>query len=115
MSRKRTAIPPSDEEILSYSNVPYKTAAAYIGMSDVTIRYALQDRTCPFGFSARNPQTGSYTYNISPGALVAYKHGKLPPMWSLNKFANILADNVQRVIDTRIEAAANVLKGASTQ
>jgi len=75
----------TDEEILGYDNVPVAIAAAYIGMGKTSLRYALQDGRCPFGFSAEreNPNRNagaSYAYNISPGMLVAYKKGDLQCM-----------------------------------
>ena len=44
--------------------------------------YALQDRQVPFGFVTERESTAracgaSWTYNISPGLLVAYKRGTL--------------------------------------
>jgi len=72
----------TDEEIMSYDNVPVKVAAEYIGWSAHTLYYAIQDGRAPFGFASVNEDAStysgcSYTYNISPGLLVAYKRGTL--------------------------------------
>ncbi len=105
---KNTAPPPEDSEILSYSNVPYPLAAKYIGWSDVSVRYALQQGRAPFGCAAQNEETGTWAYNISPGLLVKYKHGDLQP-WQLRDVINLAADGIQQVLDTRLAAAAKLV------
>ncbi len=75
-------VPITDEEILSYNNVPVKVAAEYIGSTPHALYYAIQDGRAPFGFASVNEDAKtysgrSYTYNISPGLLVAYKRGTL--------------------------------------
>lgn len=103
MSRKRSADPPPpDEEILSYNNVPCALAAKYIGWSDVTIRYALQQERAPFGMATQNPNTATWSYNISPGLLVAYKRGQLQA-WRLHDVINLAADGIQKVLDERMD------------
>lgn len=108
MARRSTKPVPTREEILSYDNVPYQTAAKFIGWSDVTIRYALQQGRAPFGCAAQNPETGTWAYNVSPGALVKYKDGSLPA-WRLNDVINMVKDGVQDILDTQMDAAAAML------
>lgn len=108
MSRKRTSIPPSDVEVLSQSNVPVEMAARYIGWSTTTICYALQEGRAPFGFSSKNPNTGTYTYNISPGLLIKYKNGDLPT-YRLEEVINLAADGVERVIEMKLSGLQKII------
>ena len=66
----------TDQEILSHDNVPPKTAAKYLDVGYQSLYYALQQGIAPFGYAVKNPG-GKYTYQISPGLLVAYKRGTL--------------------------------------
>lgn len=113
MARRNTADTPTDDEILSYNNVPVELAAKYIGWSSCNVAYALQQERAPFGMAAQtgeNPNTGfpNYTYNISPGLLVKYKHGELAA-WRLNEVLKLAADGYQKVIDSRLAAAAELM------
>ena len=63
MPRRVTADVPSEGDILRYNNVPVELAAKFIGWSDVTIRYALQEERAPFGIAAQNPKTGTWAYS----------------------------------------------------
>ena len=79
-NRERALI--TDADILAYDNVPVPIAAQYIGWNANKLYYALQDHQVPFGFVAERESTAracgaSWTYNISPGLLVAYKRGTL--------------------------------------
>ena len=79
-TRERVHI--TDADILAYDNVPVPIAAQYIGWNANKLYYALQDRQVPFGFVAERESTAracgaSWTYNISPGLLIAYKRGTL--------------------------------------
>ena len=105
MPKRSTSLPPTDEEILALSNVRLDVAAKYIGWSSPTLRYALQEERAPFGIAARNPETGTWAYNISPGALVAYKHGDLPT-YRLQEVIRLAADGIEQLLDTRLAAAA---------
>ena len=74
--------PITDADILAYDNVPVPIAAQYIGWNANKLYYALQDRQVPFGFVVEQESSAracgaSWTYNISPGLLVAYKRGTL--------------------------------------
>ena len=91
MPRRVTADVPTEEAILAYNNVPIELAAKFIGWSDITIRYALQEERAPFGMAAQNPKTGTWSYNISPGLLLKYKSGELPA-WKLKELSAMLAD-----------------------
>ena len=106
MSRKVTALTPDDEEILSYNNVPVDVAAKYIGWSSCNIYWALQQERAPFGFAAQTGESKNgrptFTYNISPGMLVKYKHGELQT-WKLNEVIKLAADGIQELLDSRME------------
>lgn len=80
--KTRERVPITDADILAYDNVPVPIAAQYIGWNANKLYYALQDHQVPFGFVAERESTAracgaSWTYNISPGLLVAYKRGTL--------------------------------------
>ncbi len=117
MAKRSTKPVPTREEILSYDNVPYQVAARYIGWSDVTLRYALQQGTAPFGCVAKNPETGTYAYNVSPGMLVKYKDGDLQA-WKLNDVINLARDGMQDVLNAQMDAMTDMLaamKGLGTR
>ncbi len=109
MSRKMTAQTPTDEEILAYNNVPVEVAAKYIGWSSCNIYRALQQERAPFGMAAKTG-ANSWTYNISPGLLVKYKHGEIQA-YRLNEVIKLAADGIQEVLDSRLEAVAALVKG----
>ena len=102
MPRKSGAITPTDEEILAMDTVRFEVAARYIGWGTDTIRNALKQERAPFGFAVQNPETGSWSYNISPGLLVAYKRGTLPT-YKLKEVINLAAEGVERVVDAKLE------------
>lgn len=99
--RKSTTKPPTDEEILSYDNVPAYIAAKYIGWSTPTLYSALQQERAPFGFAVQNPEAGTWTYNISPGLLKNYKHGELPT-YRLREVINLAADGIEQILDLKL-------------
>ncbi|MDF1495189.1 hypothetical protein [Caproiciproducens sp. CPB-2] len=66
----------SDQEILAMDKVPPRAAAKYLSESLLSVHYGLQQRTAPYGYAVKHPG-GKWTYNISPGLLVAYKRGTL--------------------------------------
>ncbi len=108
MAKKSTKPTPTREEILSYDNVPYAVAAKYIGWSDATLRNALQQGRTPFGCAAKNLETGTWAYNVSPGLLVKYKEGELQA-WNVQDVLNLAADGIRQVLDAQLEAAAAVM------
>ena len=99
---------PTEEAILAYNNVPIELAAKFIGWSDITIRYALQEERAPFGMAAQNPKTGTWSYNISPGLLLKYKNGELPA-WKLKELSAMLADHAERIIDERVGSVGKMI------
>lgn len=109
MPRKMTAQTPTDEDILAYNNVPVGVAAKYIGWSSCNVVRALQQERAPFGMAARTGEN-SWTYNISPGLLVKYKHGELQA-WRLNEVLKLAADGIEQVLDARMEMVAELVKG----
>jgi len=106
---KRSLAPaPTDEEILAQDNVPVELAAAYIKQSTATIYLALQQSRTPFGFATLNERTDTWTYNISPGLLVAYKRGQLP-MYRIEDIVDIAASGINKIIDQRLGAVNHLV------
>lgn len=97
----------TDEQIMAFDNVPVPIAASYIGWSPNKLYYALQDGRAPFGFvceveSSKRVCGASWTYNISPGLLVAYKRGTM---------AIISRDDIMTMVkDAAYEAAVEFEK-----
>lgn len=108
MPRRCTGIAPPDEAILRYENVPIPIAAKYIGASENTIRWALQEERATFGFAVQNPETGYWTYNISPGLLVGYKRGT-SPIYKLKEVISLAAKGVEDVLDLRLSSAQKAI------
>lgn len=102
MPRRVEQVSPHDEDILKYSNVPVEVAAKYIGWSSVTIKNALKQERAPFGFASQNPKTGTFSYNISPGGLVKYKHGDLPA-YRLKEVMNIAAVGIEDILNEKLK------------
>lgn len=67
---------PPDEEILALDTVPVELAADYIGWTPMALRLALREKMIQIG-SAVQMEGGRWSYNISPGLLVAYKRGTI--------------------------------------
>lgn len=110
MPRRREKVAPTVDEIMAYDNVPYAIAAAFIGWSDISVRNALQQGRAPFGCAAQNPETKTWSYNVSPGLLVKYKNGDLPA-WSLNDVVKLAMTGINDVLQMQKEAAAALLVG----
>ena len=102
---------PTDAEILQYKNVPVDVAARYIGWSSVTITNALKQERAPFGFASQNPNTGSFSYKISPGLLVKYKNGDLPT-YKLKEVIKLAADGVEEVLNARMDGLQKLISAA---
>lgn len=66
---------PTEEDILSYDNVPPDVAALYLGTSSQYIRIGLQRNRLPFGTAVDIGGKGKYTYQIGPKALICWKNG----------------------------------------
>lgn len=66
---------PTDEEILSYDNVPVDVAARYLDWPEQTVRLALREGRATFGIAIRDK---ALTYKISPGGLVRFKREGVP-------------------------------------
>ena len=100
---KKTAKRPlTDEEIMAYDNVPIDVAAR-------TIYRALREERAPFGFAVCSEETGTWTYNISPGLLVKYKRGDLPT-YRLRELEEVMVRHVQEALDLRL-AGVSALMG----
>ena len=101
--RKKITPAPSEAEIMQHDNVPADLAARFIGWSTPTLYFALQQERAPFGMAVQNQSTGTWTYNISPGALVRYKKGELPT-YKLKEVINLAAEGVEQVISQKLAA-----------
>ena len=76
--RPRTQIRPpvpTDNEILSYDNVPVNVAALYLDWPEQTVRLALREGRATFGIAVKDK---ARTSKISPGGLVKYKRDGIP-------------------------------------
>lgn len=108
MGRGRTSETPTDEEILALEVVPVEMAAKYVKSGVATIQYGLQDQRLPFGFAVKNPKTETWTYNISPGGLVKYKHEGCPII-RLGNLQDVITDCVERIIEAKMGGLQKVL------
>lgn len=102
MPRRSNAPRPSDEEIMKYDNVPIPLAASYLGTSSPTMMRALQQGRTPFGWAAFNEETGTYTYNVSPGGLVEYKHRGYKAV-DLTLMEQLMQEAVDRLVAARMD------------
>ena len=102
MPKRSNAPRPSDEEILRYDNVPIPLAASYLGTSSPTMMRALQQGRTPFGWAALNEETGTYTYNVSPGGLVEYKHNGQRVI-DLSLMEQLMQEAVDRLVAARMD------------
>jgi len=66
---------PTDEEILSYDNVPVDVAARYLDWTEHAVRQALREGRGTIGMAIRDE---GVTYKLSPGGLVRYKREGVP-------------------------------------
>lgn len=99
-ARVHERVVPTDEEILSFDNVPVAVAARYIGMSEASLRLALrEERARHLGFAVMGE--GKLVYNISPGGLVRYKRqgGEIIPFEHLQ---DVLVDKVIQEVNRRL-------------
>ena len=107
---KKTAKRPlTDEAIMAYDNVPIDVAARYIGWSSPTIYRALREERAPFGFAVCSEETGTWTYNISPGLLVKYKRGDLPT-YRLRELEEVMVRHVQEALDLRLAGVSALME-----
>lgn len=90
---------PSDDEILSYDNVPVDVAARYLGWPENTVRLALREGRACFGTAVRGK---GLAYKVSPGGLVRYKREGAPCMdYDTMKF--LMEGVVRRVVREELE------------
>lgn len=89
---------PTEEEILSYDNVPIAVAARYIGMPEQALRLALrEERARHLGFAVEG--NSHMSFNISPGGLVRYKKegGSIIPFEHIQEvLTKVVVDEVMR-------------------
>lgn len=106
--QKKTTPPPTDEDIMAYSNVPVDVAASYIGWSTPTVYAALQDDRAPFGFAVQSQKTKTWAYNISPGLLVKYHRGDLPT-YRLKEVQYLITEGVEALLAAKMDGLNKVL------
>lgn len=94
---------PSDEEILSYDNVPVGVAARYLDWPENTVRLALREGRACFGTSVRDK---GLTHKISPGGLVRYKRDGAPCM-DYETMSYMLEGIVRKVIQEELDQIAS--------
>ena len=106
MPKRTTLPPPTEEEILSYQNVPVTLAARYIGWGPPTLYRALQEGRAPFGFAVECK--GMWAHNISPGLLIKYKHGDLPT-YRLREIQELAVEGIERLLAAKREAISKAI------
>lgn len=85
----------TDEEIRSKKKITCKMAGDYLGISSLAVSMGLRNNVLPIGFAIHNeerdrgPFSESWSYNIVPERLIAYKHGKLTEVQVLNIEKNL--------------------------
>lgn len=101
-------IPALEREIWSKKNVPVALAAQYLGMSSDTIYAGLQDERMPFGFGVYKKATETWTYHISPGALVKYRNGELPA-YRLREVQKIFVEGAEQLLNTKLQGLSQIV------
>lgn len=97
---------PTDEEIMSYRNVPPDVAALYLGWSRNAVYWALQDGRASFGTAAQGE--AYWTYHISPGGLVKYQHEGVNT-YGLKDIEKVIADGVEQILNAKLGAVNQIL------
>lgn len=90
---------PTDEEILSYDNVPVDVAARYLGWPEQTVRLALREGRVNFGTAIRGRDL---RYKVSPGGLVKYKREGVP-CFDYITIQNLIRSVVQQTIQEEMQ------------
>ena len=69
----------SDEEIRNMKKITCKIAGDYLGVSPMAVSIGMRNDLLPIGFAIHNEDryTDSWSYNIVPERLIAYKHGRI--------------------------------------
>lgn len=106
MPRRTTCPAPTEEELLSYQNVPVVLAARYIGWGPPTLYRALHEGRAPFGFAVEC--NGKWAHNISPGLLIKYKQGDLPT-YRLREIQELAAEGIERLLAAKREAISEAV------
>lgn len=101
-------IPALEREIWSKKNVPVALAAQYLGMSSDTIYAGLQEERIPFGFGIYRKSTETWTYHISPGALVKYRNGELPA-YRLREVQKIFVEGAEQLLNTKLQGLSQIV------
>ncbi len=108
MAGLRCTSTPTEAEILAYDNVPTDLAAAYIGISPIKVRDGLKQGRAPYGYAVKSEESSTWTYSISPGALVKYKKGELK-MWPQDDLIERLVGEVENILNLRAKVAVETL------
>lgn len=98
---------PTEAEIKAYRNVPVEVASVYLDWSAQAIRWALSEGRAPFGSAVKGK--ASWTFHISPGALIRYQKGELPSAPSIKELQTIMADGVLDLVNAKTENLKKVL------
>lgn len=101
---------PTEEEILSYRNVPANVAALFLGWPRNALCTALQDGRAPFGIAVHGK--ANWTYQISPGALVKYQREGLNT-FGLKELQQTMADGIEQILSAKLVALNQVLEAVS--
>jgi len=69
----------TDDEIRNMKKITCQIAADYLGISVIAVRTGMRYEKLPIGFAIKNEDsyTNSWSYNIIPERLIAYKYGKI--------------------------------------
>lgn len=69
----------TDDEIRNMKKIACQIAADYLGISVIAVRTGMRYEKLPIGFAIKNEDsyTDSWSYNIIPERLIAYKYGKI--------------------------------------
>lgn len=112
MGRHNIGPKPTDEEIMSYDNVPAEIASKYLGWSGQAVRAALRQGVVPFG-SASQPSGTAWSFYINPILLVKCKHGEIP-LYQLEKAQAVLIECVEAFLDAKLEGLNKILGGVTS-
>jgi hypothetical protein len=69
----------SDDEIRNMKKITCKVAGDYLSISPMAVSIGMRNDLLPIGFAIRTEDRykDSWSYNIIPERLIAYKHGKI--------------------------------------
>lgn len=85
----------TDEEIRRFPKITCKIAADYLGVSPMAVSIGMRNYLLPIGFAIHNEDkySDSWSYQIIPERLIAYKYGKI---------SEVQVQNIEKSLDTII-------------